>query len=201
MANVANAQTVQQAAEECLKQGLAARPDVLEAHSESAQAHYDLQAVEAIAHGDLATALAVFPASEVRIAPVSQASLPDSLAETVEHATASAFEQRPRSHLAVRARPIGECKHQVTASAVLSVVQDRRRDGAAIPERIATSAPVDTHGGLNGQFHFNLSWPSRASFANLEAFAGFWQHAATWDIGFAQNDSVMREARLGKELL
>src|SRR5687767_5876121 len=44
-ANLANAQTVQRAAEDRLKQGLATLPDVLEARSATAQAEFDLQVV------------------------------------------------------------------------------------------------------------------------------------------------------------
>ena len=57
-ASLANAQTVEQAAEERLRHGLGTLPDVLEARSATAQAQYDLQAVlggEEIARGDLAT--------------------------------------------------------------------------------------------------------------------------------------------------
>ena len=59
-ASLANAEAVQQAAEERLTNGLATLPDVLEARSATAQSQYDLQAVlgaEEIASGDLATAL------------------------------------------------------------------------------------------------------------------------------------------------
>ncbi len=59
-ASLVNAQAVQQAAEERLRNGLATLPDVLEARSATAQAQYDLQAVlgaEEITRGDLATAL------------------------------------------------------------------------------------------------------------------------------------------------
>ena len=45
LANLANAQTVQQASEARLKQGLATLPDVLEARSATAQAQYDLQVI------------------------------------------------------------------------------------------------------------------------------------------------------------
>jgi outer membrane protein len=41
----ANPQTVQQSAEDRLKNGLAKLPDVLEARSATAQAEYDLEAV------------------------------------------------------------------------------------------------------------------------------------------------------------
>ena len=59
-ASLANAEAVQQAAEERLSNGLATLPDVLEARSATAQSEYDLQAVlgaEEIARGDLATTL------------------------------------------------------------------------------------------------------------------------------------------------
>ena len=54
-ASLVNAQAVQQAAEERLRNGLATLPDVLEARSATAQAQYNLQAVlgaEEIARGD-----------------------------------------------------------------------------------------------------------------------------------------------------
>ena len=44
-ASLVNAQAVQQAAEERLRNGLATLPDVLEARSATAQAQYNLQAV------------------------------------------------------------------------------------------------------------------------------------------------------------
>ena len=58
LASLANAQAVEQAAEERLQNGLATLPDVLESRSATAQSQYDLQAVlgaEQIARGDLAT--------------------------------------------------------------------------------------------------------------------------------------------------
>ena len=68
-ASLVNAQTVQQAAEERLRNGLATLPDVLEARSATAQAQYDLQAVlgaEQIARGNLATALGASASTLVR---------------------------------------------------------------------------------------------------------------------------------------
>src|SRR5262249_3573036 len=92
------AQTVQKAAEDRLKHGLATLPDVLEARASTAQAQYDLQVIlglEAIARGDLATALAVSPTIAIRVPPVYEASIPDSIAETVGQAIGRALEQRP----------------------------------------------------------------------------------------------------------
>jgi outer membrane protein len=97
-ASLVNAQNVQQAAEERLRNGLATLPDVLEARSATAQAQYDLQAVlgaEQIAHGDLLTALGASVSTPIRVEPLSEVPTPESVADTVETAISSALEQRP----------------------------------------------------------------------------------------------------------
>jgi outer membrane protein len=97
-ASLANAQAVQEAAEERLKNGLATLPDVLEARSATAQAQYDLQAVlgqELIAQGDLATALGASATLTVRVQPLDQLTIPDSIDETAEQAIDRALAQRP----------------------------------------------------------------------------------------------------------
>ena len=69
-ANLKNAQTVRQAAEARLQNGLATLPDVLEARSAEAQADYNLQAAVGateIAHGDLATALGISPTTQFQV--------------------------------------------------------------------------------------------------------------------------------------
>jgi outer membrane protein len=97
-ASLANAQAVQQAAEERLDQGLATMPDVLEARSATAQADYDLQAVvgaEEIARGDLATAIGAAATAAIRVQSLDQVPVPDSIGETVEQAIDRALAQRP----------------------------------------------------------------------------------------------------------
>jgi outer membrane protein TolC len=97
-ASLANAQTVQQSAEERLKNGLATLPDVLEARSATAQAQYDLQAIlgaEAIARGDLATALGLLPTSMIRVQPLDELKIPESIGGEVDRAISRTFEQRP----------------------------------------------------------------------------------------------------------
>jgi outer membrane protein len=97
-ASLANAQAVQQAAEDRLRHGLATLPDVLEARSATAQAQYTLQAVlgaEEDARGDLATAIGSSPTSTIRVQPLNQLTIPDSISETVDQAIQSAFGQRP----------------------------------------------------------------------------------------------------------
>lgn len=96
--SLANAEAVQQAAEERLKNGLATLPDVLEARSATAQSQFDLQTVlgaEEIARGNLATALGGRAAIVIRIQPLSQVPTPDSVSERVEEVMDRAIEQRP----------------------------------------------------------------------------------------------------------
>lgn len=96
--SLANAQTVQRAAEERLRAGLGTLPDVLEARSATAQAQYDLQAVlgtEEMARGDLVTALGASAAARIQVQPLSEISVPDSAGETAEQAIDHALDQRP----------------------------------------------------------------------------------------------------------
>ena len=88
-ASLSNAQTVQQAAEDRLKHGLATLPDVLEARSATAQADYELQAVlgaEEIARGDLATALGTSAISTIHVQPLNELPVPESIGDTVDQA-------------------------------------------------------------------------------------------------------------------
>src|SRR5271166_1029333 len=97
-ANLKNAQTVQQAAEARLQNGLATLPDVLEARSAAAQADYDLQAAigaTEIAHGDLATALGISPTITFQVENIQSIKMPNSIADTVETSIDKALSQRP----------------------------------------------------------------------------------------------------------
>jgi len=97
-ASLANAEAVQQAAEERLQNGLATLPDVLEARSATAQSQYDLQAVlgaEQSARGDLATALGAPAATMIRVEPLSEVPTPESIGETVEQVIYRALDERP----------------------------------------------------------------------------------------------------------
>jgi outer membrane protein len=97
-ASLLNAQTVQQSAEERLKNGLATLPDVLEARSATAQAQFDLQSAigaAEIARGDLATALGTSATISVKLEPVTSLATPDSVEETVEQLIERALQHRP----------------------------------------------------------------------------------------------------------
>jgi len=97
-ASLANAEAVQHAAEERLKNGLATLPDVLEARSAAAQADYELQAAlgtTEIAVGDLAMALGALPSTALQVQPLSEVLQPDSVGTTVDEAINRACAQRP----------------------------------------------------------------------------------------------------------
>jgi outer membrane protein len=97
-ANLLNAQTVQQSAEDRLQNGLATLPDVLEARSATAQAQFDLQSAigaAEIARGDLATALGTSATIPVKTEPVTSLTTPDSVEGTVEDLIDRALQQRP----------------------------------------------------------------------------------------------------------
>jgi len=97
-ASLANAQAVQQAAEERLKNGLATLPDVLEARSSTAQAEYELQSVlgaKQIAAGNLATGLGTFATTAIHVQPLKELQIPQSVDESVDLAIDRALSQRP----------------------------------------------------------------------------------------------------------
>lgn len=97
-ANLANAQAVEQAAEERLKNGLATLPDVLEARSATAQAEYELQSVlgiEQIAAGNLATVLGASATSAIHVQPLKELPIPDAVDDSVDAAIDRALAQRP----------------------------------------------------------------------------------------------------------
>jgi len=97
-ASLLNAKTVQQAAQQRLKQGLATLPDALEAMSATAQAEYDLQSArgaEEIAHGDLATTLGISPTVSIRVQRLDELPPPVVPEDSIEQFLDRALEQRP----------------------------------------------------------------------------------------------------------
>ena len=93
-----NAQTVEEDAQSRLRNGLATKPDVLEATSARAQADFDLQTTvgeEEIAHGELATVLGVPPATTFEVQDVGDLPIPSAMADTVDKEIDRAFAQRP----------------------------------------------------------------------------------------------------------
>ena len=114
-ASLVNAEAVQQAAEERLRNGLATLPDVLEARSATAQAQYNLQAVlgaEEIARGDLATSLGTSAATRIRVQPLSEVPTPQAVSDTAEDAIRRALEQRPDLEAQAAQVRLGEAERQ-----------------------------------------------------------------------------------------
>ncbi|MGA2535587.1 MAG: TolC family protein [Terracidiphilus sp.] len=93
-----NAKAVEEDAKARLENGLATKPDELEATAARAQADFDLQsaigAVD-IARGDLATALGVAPGREFTVEGIDQLKLPSSIADSVDEEISRAFSHRP----------------------------------------------------------------------------------------------------------
>src|SRR5215831_11849052 len=82
VANLKDAQMVQQAAEARLQSGLTTLPDVLLARSAAAQAKYDLQATigaTEIARGDLAASLGIPPTTPFQVESLRNINVPDGI--------------------------------------------------------------------------------------------------------------------------
>ena len=93
-----NAQTVEQDAQSRLDNGLATKPDHLEATAARAQSDYDLQAAIGavdIARGELATVLSVPPDSQFEVQGIDELKMPGDLAESVDQEINRAISQRP----------------------------------------------------------------------------------------------------------
>jgi outer membrane protein len=97
-ATLNDTQTVQQATETKLANGLATLPDVLEARAATAQAQYELASIEgleAIARGSLATLLGVSPIAMLHVEDSSKTVAAETLEEPVQAVLARALAQRP----------------------------------------------------------------------------------------------------------
>jgi outer membrane protein len=93
-----NAQTVEEDAQSRLNNGLATKPDLLEATAARTQSDYDLQAAigaEDIARGDLATALGLPPEALFQVQDIQQLGTPNAMADSVDQEIDRAFAQRP----------------------------------------------------------------------------------------------------------
>jgi outer membrane protein TolC len=93
-----NAQTVEDDAQNRLNNGLATRPDVLEATAARAQSDFDLQAAigaEDIARGDLATVMGLPPGTVFRVQGINELATPSAMADSIDAEIDRAFAQRP----------------------------------------------------------------------------------------------------------
>ena len=93
-----NAKTVEEDAKARLANGLATKPDQLEATAARAQADFDLQArigAVDIARGDLATVIGVAPGTAFKVEGIDALKLPSTIANAVDQDIDRAFSQRP----------------------------------------------------------------------------------------------------------
>jgi len=160
-ASLVNAQAVQQAAEERLRNGLATLPDVLEARSATAQAQYDLQAVlgaEDIAGGDLATALGTSAATRIRVQPVSQVPTPESVSDTVAEAIHRALEQRPDLLAQAAAVRVAQAERQQARAAFYPSLSVSASPSAQSLYILQQNLPWGHTAGLNGALTASLNW-------------------------------------------
>jgi outer membrane protein len=96
--NLKDAQALQNAAEERLRNGLATLPDVFEAKAVAARSNYDLQSAkgnETSAFGDLATILTASPTKPFQIEQLASLPIPETLDRSVQETIETALSNRP----------------------------------------------------------------------------------------------------------
>ena len=160
-ANLSNAQAVQQAAEERLNNGLATLPDVLEARSATAQAEYELQAVlgaEEIAHGNLAKALGTTPQSAIRVQPLRELTIPNTIDDTVNSAMDRALAQRPDLLQRVADVQAAKAKVKEARAAYYPSLNFTATPTAQSLYGLQQQFPWGQTAGLAGGMAFKLNW-------------------------------------------
>jgi outer membrane protein len=159
--SLANAEAVQQAAEERLRNGLATLPDVLEARSATAQSQYDLQAVlgaEETARGDLATALGARAATMIHVEPLGEVPTPESIGETVEQVTYRALDQRPDLQAEVAGVRLAEAQRKEARAAYYPSLNVRANPTAQSLYIEQQTLPWGHTADLTGGAALSLNW-------------------------------------------
>ena len=160
-ASLANAEAVQEAAEERLRNGLATLPDVLEARSATAQSQYDLQAVlgaEQNARGDLATALGAPAATMIRVEPLSEVPTPESVGETVEKVIDRALDQRPDLQAELAGVRVAQAERKEARAAYFPTLNFRANPTAQSLYLHQQTLPWGHTADLTGGLALSLSW-------------------------------------------
>jgi len=160
-ASLANAQAVQQAAEERLHDGLATLPDVLEARGATAQAQYDLQAVlgaEQIARGDLATALGASATTVIGVRPLSEVPTPESVGDSVNVAIDHAFAQRPDLQAEVARIREADAQRKEARAALYPSLSLQANPSAQSLFLLQQTLPWGHTSGLTGGLALSLNW-------------------------------------------
>jgi len=160
-ASLANAEAVQEAAEERLHNGLATLPDVLEARSATAQSQYDLQAVlgaEETARGDLATTLGAPAATMIRVQPLGEVPTPESIGETVEQVTDRALDQRPDLQAEVAGIRLADAQRKEARAAYYPSLSLRADPSAQSLYLLQQTLPWGHTADLTGGVFLSLNW-------------------------------------------
>jgi outer membrane protein len=160
-ASLANAEAVQRAAEDRLRNGLATLPDVLEARSATAQSQYDLQAVlgaEQIARGDLAAALGAPAATMIRVEPLSEVPTPESIGETVKQVIYRALDQRPDLQAQVADIRLGKAQRQEARAAYYPSLNFKANANAQSLYFQQQTLPWGHTADLTGGMALSLNW-------------------------------------------
>src|SRR5713226_1622756 len=160
-ASLSNAQAVEQAAEDRLKNGLATLPDVLEARSATAQAEYDLQAVlgaKQIAQGDLLTALGAPAHTPIRVQSLSEAPTPESASETIEEAIQRALAQRPDLQAQAAEIRVAQAERQQARAAFYPSLNVAASPSAQSLYLRQQTLPWGHTAGFTGAVAFSLNW-------------------------------------------
>jgi len=160
-ASLANAQTVEQSAEERLHDGLATLPDVLEARSAAAQAQFDLQTVvgaEEIVRGDLATALGTSATISIRVEPLGDVPGPESVADNVNQAIDRAFQQRPDLQAEAASIRLADAQRKEARAAYYPSLGFRASPSAQSLYLKQQNLPWAHTADLTGSLAFSLNW-------------------------------------------
>jgi outer membrane protein len=151
-----NAQTVEEDAQNRLNNGLATKPDVLEATAARTQSDFDLQAAigaQDIARGNLATTMGLPPGTAFQVQEIGELTTPSAMADSVDKDIDRAFAQRPD---------------------LLAQVARVRAANASIKQARSTYFPNLTFGGDGGL--------ARA-YGQQDLLPGTYAQGETWDVG------------------
>jgi len=160
-ASLDNAQAVQRAAEERLRNGLATQPDVLEARSAAAQADYELQAAvgaREIARGDLAMALGATPTVDLNVQPLTEIVQPDSTGATVDEAIDRAFAQRPDLMRQMAEIRSADARTQEARAALYPTLNVRAQPSPQLLRGQMQTHPWVDANGVFGGIGLSLDW-------------------------------------------
>jgi outer membrane protein TolC len=151
-----NAQTVEDDAKNRLENGLATKPDLLEATAARAQAEYDLQAAigaEDIARGDLASTMGLPPGTALEVQKIEELPTPSAMADSVDEEIDRSFAQRPE---------------------LLAQVAKIRAAGASVARARSAYFPTISFGGDGGL--------ARAS-GQQDLYPGHYAQGEVWTVG------------------